>query len=135
MFKLKATLIKDLQILTRDKVGLILMFIMPIVLAIVITATQNSTFELVNKNKLPLLLCNKDNGEAAMQLAQAIEKVGMFEVKKVAATATEKQISTRMHEKDALIAIIIPSGFSAKIESKAASTATKALNNLGLQTD
>jgi ABC-2 type transport system permease protein len=135
MYKLKATLIKDLQILTRDKVGLILMFIMPIVLAIVITATQNSTFELVNKNKLPLLLCNKDNGESALQLEQAIEKVGMFEVKHVAATATGKEISTRMHEKDALIAIIIPAGFSAKIEAKAASTASKALNKLGLETD
>ena len=62
MYKLWATIIKDLQILTRDKVGLIFMFVMPIVLAIVITATQNSTFELVNKNKVPLLLCNKDNG-------------------------------------------------------------------------
>ena len=29
------------------------MFIMPIILAIVITAIQNSTFELVNDNKVP----------------------------------------------------------------------------------
>ena len=135
MYKLQATIIKDIQILTRDRVGLIMMFVMPIILAIVITATQNSTFELVNKNKVPLLLCNKDNGEPGKQLVNAIEKVGMFEVKKVSADQTEKQLSDRMHEKDALIAIIIPPDFSAKVESKAKATASKALNNFGLQSD
>ncbi|CAN5819932.1 ABC transporter permease [soil metagenome] len=135
MYKLRATIIKDLQILTRDRVGLVMMFVMPIILAIVITATQNSTFELVNNNKVPLLLCNKDNGAPGKQLVNAIEKVGMFEVKKVAADQTEKQLSDRMHEKDALIAIIIPADFSAKVEAKAKSTASKALNNFGLQGD
>lgn len=135
MYKLWATIIKDIQILTRDKVGLIFMFVMPIILAIVITATQNSTFELVNKNKVPLLLCNKDKGEPGKQLVIAIEKVGMFDVKKVTSGESEKQLSDRMHEKDALIAIIIPEDFSAKIEAKAKATASKALNNFGLQTD
>ena len=135
MHKLWATILKDLQILTRDRVGLIVMFVMPIVLAVVITATQNSTFELVNKNKVPLLLCNKDTGDASRQLVTAIEKVGMFEVKKVTAGETEKQLSDRMHEKDALVAIIIPPDFSARVDAKAKATATKALNNLGLQTD
>ena len=135
MYKLWATILKDLQILTRDRVGLIVMFVMPIVLAVVITATQNSTFELVNKNKVPLLLCNKDTGDASRQLVTAIEKIGMFEVKKVTAGETEKQLSDRMHEKDALVAIIIPPDFSARVDTKAKATATKALNNLGLQTD
>lgn len=135
MFKLWATIIKDLQILTRDRVGLIVMFAMPIVLAIVITATQNSTFELVNKNKVPLLLCNKDTGDASRQLVSAMEKIGMFDVKKVAAGETEKQLSDRMHKKDALIAVIIPPDFSVRINEKASATAIKALNNLGLQTD
>ena len=135
MYKLWATIVKDLLILTRDRVGLIVMFVMPIVLAVVITATQNSTFELVNKNKVPLLLCNKDTGDASKQLVTAIEKVGMFEVKKITASETEKQLSDRMHEKDALVAIIIPPDFSVRVDAKAKATATKALNNLGLQTD
>ena len=135
MYKLWATIIKDIQILTRDKVGLIFMFAMPVILAVVITATQNSTFELVNKNKVPLLLCNKDKGEASKQLVIAIEKVGMFTVKKVTADETQQQLSERMHEKDALIAIIIPPDFSARINAKAAATASKALNNFGLQSD
>ena len=135
MYKLRATILKDLQILTRDKVGLILMFAMPVILAIIITATQNNAFNLVNKNKVPLLLCNKDKGESGKQLEIAIEKVGMFDVKKVTAEQTEKQISGKMHAKDALIAVIIPEDFSEKTEAKAKSVASKALNNFGVQTD
>jgi len=135
VFKLKATILKDIQILTRDRVGLICMFIMPILLAIVITATQNSTFELVNKNKVPLLLCNKDTGDAAMQLVKAIDKIGMFDIKKITADESEIAIAKRMHEKDALVAIIIPHNFSDKINARATATAAKALNNFGLQAD
>ena len=135
MYKLQATILKDLQILTRDRVGMIVMFVMPIVLAIVITATQNSTFELVNKNKVPILLCNKDNGDASKQLVVSIEKLGMFQIQKVSATETEKQLSKRMHEKEALIAVIIPSDFTVMVELRAKAIAIKALNNLGFHND
>lgn len=135
MYKLCATILKDVQILTRDKLGLLFMFVMPIILAIVITATQNSTFELVNNNKVPLLLCNKDTGDASRQLITAIEKVGMFTVKNVSANETEKELAGRMHEKDALVAIIIPKDFSVKLNAIATATASKALNNFGVQTD
>jgi ABC-2 type transport system permease protein len=135
MFKLWATIIKDLTILTRDRVGLIVMFIMPVILALVITATQNSTFEMVNTNKVPLLLCNKDTGEVSKQLIAAIEKVGMFDIKKIAGNKSEKYIAARMHEKDALVAIIVPADFSVTITAKANATAAKALNNFGVQTD
>ncbi|MEO6723569.1 MAG: ABC transporter permease [Ferruginibacter sp.] len=135
MYKLRATILKDIRILFRDKVGLIFMFGMPIILAVVITALQNSTFELVNDNKVPLLLCNRDTGEAGKQLVTAIEKVGLFNMKQVIGNKTEKEISDRMHAKDALIAIIIPANFSADMNVKAKNISGKALNELGLETD
>ena len=135
MQRLWASILKDIRILTRDKLGLIFMFVMPIVLAIVITAVQNSTFEILNKNKVPLLLCNKDTGQAGRQLVIAIEKIGMFEMKPVMADQDEKQISDRMHAKDAVVAIIIPKDFTAKIEAKAKNIAGKALQHFGMQVD
>ncbi|MCX6204800.1 MAG: ABC transporter permease [Bacteroidetes bacterium] len=124
-----------MQILTRDRVGMIVMFVMPIILAIVITATQNSTFELVNKNKVPLLLCNKDTGNASLQLVNSIEKLGMFQIQKIVSNETEEKLAKRIHEKEALIAVIIPPDFSNKVELNANATAIKALNNLGFQND
>jgi len=135
MFKLWATIVKDIRILTRDKVGLTLMFVMPIVLAIVITAIQNSTFELVNDNKVPLLLCNRDTGDASRQLVQAIEKIGMFNVKQVTKAETEQQIANRMHAKDALVAIVVPENFSATLGAQATNISKKALVNFGVQAD
>ncbi|MEO7307698.1 MAG: ABC transporter permease [Ferruginibacter sp.] len=135
MFKLGSTILKDLRILTRDRLGLIFMFVMPIVLAVVITAVQNSTFEMLNTNKIPMLLCNRDTGDAGKQLEAAITKVGMFDLKQVTPNVTVKEISERMHAKDAVIAIIIPADFTQKMRSKADQTAKKALHSFGMNAD
>lgn len=135
MFKLWSTILKDIRILTRDKLGLIFMFVMPIVLAVVITAVQNSTFEMLNTNTVPMLICNRDTGDAGKQLEAAITKVGMFDLKQVMPNVTDKEISDRMHAKDAVIAIIIPADFTQKIKQRSNETAKKALRNFGMQTD
>lgn len=134
MFKLWSTILKDIRILTRDRLGLVFMFVMPIVLAVVITAVQNSTFEMLNTNTVPMLICNRDTGEAGKQMQTAIEKVGMFSLKQVTPNVTDKEISDRMHAKDAVIAIIIPADFTQKLKEKADVIAKKALQNFGMQT-
>ena len=135
MYKLWATIKKDIRILSRDKLGVLFMFIMPIILAIVITAIQNSTFELVNNNKVPLLLNNHDKGEASKELINAIDKVGMFTMILVDEQQSDQQIINRMNNKDALLAIIIPADFSSKMKAKANTIAGKALNNFGAPID
>jgi ABC-2 type transport system permease protein len=135
MFKLWATIKKDLLILTRDKIGLLVMFAMPILLAIIITSVQNNTFELVNDNKLAMLLCNKDSGESGRQLVTAIRKMGMFDIDSVSSDQTDDAIKNSMHEKDAMVAIIIPPDFSAKLSAKAENITAKALNDLGVNDD
>ena len=134
MFKLWSTILKDMRILTRDRLGLVFMFLMPIVLAVVITAVQNSTFEMLNTNTVPMLICNRDTGEAGRQMQTAIEKVGMFSLKQVMPNVTDKEISDRMHKKDAVIAIIIPTDFTKKLKEKADVISKKALQNFGMQT-
>ncbi len=131
MFKLWATLTKDIKILTRDKVGLTIMFIMPILLVIVITSLQVGTFELVNDNKISLLICNKDTGEAGKQLINALEKAGRFTLNTTSQNLNAKEISAKMSKQDALIAIVIPFNFSARIQMKANNVSAKALNDFG----
>ncbi|MEO6669688.1 MAG: ABC transporter permease [Ferruginibacter sp.] len=135
MYKLWATIKKDIRILSRDKLGVLFMFVMPIILAIVITAIQNSTFELVNNNKVPLLLNNHDTGTASKELITAIDKVGMFQMMLVDEQQTDQQIIDRMNNKDALLAIIVPADFSSKMKRKANTIASKALNNFGAPVD
>lgn len=133
MYKLRATIVKDLRILMRDKIGLALMFGMPVLLVIVITKIQNSTFELVNKNKVVLLLANRDTGKVSTEMIQAIDKIGMFKLVEVAKGQSDIELTDRMHAKDALLALVIPQDFSAKIKAKAKKVTAKALNSFGLE--
>lgn len=135
MYKLWATILKDFRILTRDRVGLAMMFAMPILLVIVITSVQNSTFELVNDNKVALLIYNKDKGELSNQLIKAIEKIGMFHLLMITGEQKEKDISSRMRAKDAFVGIVIPENFSAVISSRAKDIANRSLKDFGLEGD
>lgn len=132
MFKLWSTIKKDTLLLFRDKVGLLLMFVMPILLVLVITSIQNSTFELVNENKIPLLVCNKDTAQTSVEFIDALNQIGMFEIENVPSTISNTALNTLMHDKDALVAIVIPSDFSSSISEKSTQVTSKALQEFGL---
>ncbi|MBS1530406.1 MAG: ABC transporter permease [Bacteroidetes bacterium] len=135
MFKLWSAIVKDSRVLWRDRVGLALMFVMPIVLVIVITDIQDSTFRLINKNKLPVLICNRDTGASGKQLVEAIDKVGMFSLSQLPKNTDEKSLSDSMKKDNALLSIIIPADFTHKVMARAKITAGKALTSFGLQAD
>lgn len=135
MFKLWATIQKDIRLLTRDKVGLTLMFAMPIILAILITSIQNSTFKLVNDNKVALLICNNDEGKISEQFITAVKESGMFELSFATSLSKEAEVITEMEKNNALVSISIPKDFSSQLETKAAVIGTKIFTELGLSTD
>jgi ABC-2 type transport system permease protein len=133
MFKLLATIKKDMLILLRDKVGIALIFIMPIVLVIVVTSIQNSTFQLVDKNKLSVIVCNTDTGKESAALIQSLDKLGMFKV--VLMDSAKANIANEMNHTDAMLGIIIPPNFSAQVIAQSKNMAGKAMNSFGLQGD
>ncbi|MDB5030676.1 ABC transporter permease [Mucilaginibacter sp.] len=134
MFKLWVSIKKDIRILLRDKVGISLMFVMPIILVVVVTSIQNSTFQLVNKNKLPIIICNTDTGKSSVQLIESIDKIGMFKVSQIP-KGHEKTILDDMQSQDALLGIVIPANFSAEVNAKAKSASDKAMAAFSGQTD
>ena len=130
MGKLLAAIRKDMLILIRDKVGLTMMFAMPVLLAIIITAVQNSTFELVNHNRIKLLICNKDTGTVSGEFFKAIEKTGMFQVSELSADIKDSGVASVMHKEDALVSVIIPRGFSEHVNATANNIAVAALKDI-----
>jgi len=136
MFKLWSTVIKDIRILTRDKVGIALMFGMPILLVIIVTSIQNNTFQLIKKNKTTLLICNRDTGNLSREFINVADKTEMFKIVQLPKDQDEKQLTARMHTNDEeLLAVIIPADFSEKINAKAKLVAGKAMNAFGLDGD
>ena len=80
MFKLYASLRKELLLLINDKVGLALMFLMPLLLVFIITIIQDSAYKMVNENQIPLLVVNHDNGKEGNKLVELLTKSGLFKI-------------------------------------------------------
>ncbi len=129
MHILTATIIKDLKILLRDRVGLIIMFSMPILLVIIITSVQNSAFELVNNNKISLVIYNNDNDSLSKKLIEGVGKIGLFKLQVSDSVIEENKISSHLFKEDALVALVIPEGFTRIILKKAEDIAARSLKD------
>ena len=116
----------------RDKAALAVMFLMPVLLVVVITSIQNSSLKMINDNTVPMLLCNRDTGESSLQFVEALHKIGMFDLQKADSSLTDKQLIDSMHAHDALIAVVIPQGFTSSLKSKSQNITGKALTEFGM---
>ena len=132
MHKLGATILKDARVLGRDRVGLLFIFVMPILLVLIATSIQNSTFELANRNKIALLICNRDTGAASLGFIRAVDKIGLFKLIRVPGAEPAQSIQTRVQHKEALLALVIPADFSLRLGDKAKSISGKAIASFGL---
>ena len=116
--------------LLRDKVGLLFMFLLPVLLVMIVTGIQRGTFEMANREKVPLLVYNLDTGSASRQLIRAVDTLGLFQLIQPADTGTP--IQQRIQRKDALLGVVIPADFSVKIRARSNFVTGKALNSFGL---
>lgn len=123
MKKLSASIRKELLLLINDKVGLLLMYLMPVLLVFIITLVQDSTFKLVNENKLELLVVNDDAGDLGDTLIAQLVRSGTFVIV-TKNNLSEKQIQAHLLDGDELIAIKIPHNFSEALKSKASNIST-----------
>ncbi|MBK5286717.1 MAG: ABC transporter permease, partial [Bacteroidia bacterium] len=135
MYVLLISVLKEFRLLVRDSVGLALMFLMPVVLVVVITSVQNSAFNIVNENKISLLLFNNDTGSVSKEFISSIRKSEMFIIIEAKNHIERNEISKAMTENDAMAALIIPETFSSQLNQKAKSTSAKALTDFGLEGD
>jgi ABC-2 type transport system permease protein len=125
------------------------MFGMPILLVLIVTTIQNSTFELVGKSKVSLLVCNRDTGAVSRDFLQAVDKIGFFQLVPAGSVplsgagssagagsssgaAGGDSIAGRIRRKDALLGLVIPADFSARIAAKAKSVTGKVQASFGL---
>lgn len=131
MRKLGASILKELQLLIHDKVGLLLMYLMPIVLVFIITIVQDSAFKLVNDNKLELLVANKDQGSLGDSLIKMLERSGNFNLEK-RSDLSENQMQKIGLSSSKLASIYIPENFSSAIENNTGTVTKLILKEFGV---
>ncbi len=118
MQKLLASIKKEFLLLIYDKVGLLLMYLMPILLVIIITIVQDSTFKLVNENNIDLLVVNNDKGELGDTLVAILNQSGTFRIEeKKGIDASE--IQHKLLNDSQLLAFEIPEEFTKDLKEKA----------------
>lgn len=131
MGKLTASIKKEFLLLVSDKVGLLLMYLMPIFLVFVITIVQDSTFKLVNENNIEILVVNKDNGELGDSLISILQKTGSFGITENKNLGKEKIKATLVADNQ-LLAFEIPRGFTSELKEKARGISRGMLEELGV---
>lgn len=130
--KLWASILKDLRLLLRDKVGLLLMFAMPVLLVLVITSLQNNTFKIVNDHKVPLVVFNQDGEKLADEYVKALGEGGMFDLFEDHQAVSVEDFSKVMSKHDALVGLYLKKDFSKSITQNAEYLTSQAMSGLGV---
>jgi len=121
MRKLLTGIWKEIILLRRDKAGLGILFAMPAALVVIITLVQDSTFQLMQDNRIPVVIVDQDQGDIAVNLTAEIEQLGEFNIEKntqLNLSELEQAIQKGTYK----VGIYIPKGFSSWINAKSEQT-------------
>lgn len=132
MYLFWVTIKKEFRQLYRDKVGLLLMFVMPVLLAVVMTALQNSVYIMINENQINLLVCNNDTGNKSTDFVEALKKSGMFNLQETSQKSHE-EAEALAEKQDALVLLIIPQGYYFNLQKQVNQRSSFALEGFGLK--
>lgn len=130
MLRLIATIRKDLLILLRDRGGLAILFLMPMIMIIIMALIQDAPFKDYQELKIPLLLVNNDTG----QLGKTIEQ-GLMESKIVSITKlqlTNEAVKKKLKAAEFEIGIIVPAATTEKLNANINRFVDTKLNAAGL---
>lgn len=134
MFKIYSSLRKEFLLLINDKVGLVLMFLMPLLLVFIITIIQDSAYKMVNENQIPLLVVNHDKGGEGAKLVSLLDSSGLFKIDGQDQIA-QSSLRAELLARGKMVALYIPESFSAGLESNAAEVSNILMDDLGLERD
>ncbi|MDR2802300.1 MAG: ABC transporter permease [Prevotellaceae bacterium] len=134
MNKFRFLIYKDFLLLVRDKAGLAMMFLMPMLLVVIMTYLQNSTFHAVHENHIPLLLLNHDADSLGVAIEKQIAKSGIFDLQKTinGEPVTEERLIAAVAKGDYMIGVIVPEEATAHIRKNVKRYVVGAFNGKAL---
>lgn len=80
MNKLFATITKEITLLLRDKAGLLLLFLMPLLLIIIMALLQDAPFKDYQELRFEILMVDNDKGELAQKIREDIGKSKQYKL-------------------------------------------------------
>ncbi len=110
IYKLLASIKKEALLLLRDKVGLSILFIMPMVLIFVMTLVQDSAFKTINEKGIPVILVDNDQDSLGKHIKQGLKSNDLVSLSDNidGKAATVELAQKAVSEGKFLIGIVIP---------------------------
>ena len=129
MVLLLANIKKELLLLSRDRVSLLVLFVMPMLLVLILSLIQDDLFRATGETATTALFVNLDEGVSGTELGVALEATGALALVEAFAGEAVAIDSARqaVFNGDYQFAIIIPETFSAGINQAAEASVLAAL--------
>ena len=106
MRKLWASIQKESWILIRDRAGIAVLFIMPLLMICIMALIQDAPFRDYQEIKIPILLASEDEGNLYQSLVKGMGENGFFEIKRMGSDSNALKMRIQNGEFD--IGIYIP---------------------------
>jgi len=131
MTKLLATVKKETLLLLRDKVGLSILFLMPMVLIFVMTLVQDSAFKTMNEKGIPVVFVDNDHDSLGILIGQGLRDNDLCYVSDLidGKPATADLAQKAVQEGRFLVGIVIPKGATEAIRKNVTRLVSETLNS------
>jgi ABC-2 type transport system permease protein len=119
MIKLLAAIKKEALILLRDKVGLAVLFLMPMILIFVMTLIQDSAFKSLNERGIPIVFVDNDKDSLGISIAQGLLNSGMCTLNYTidGKPATAEVLERAVSDGKFLVGVVVPKGATEAIRN------------------
>jgi ABC-2 type transport system permease protein len=108
--RFKSSLIKELLVVFRDRAGILLLFIMPLLLMTIMALIQDAPFRDFQENDIVVSVIDDDSGAASLRLQEMLTESGMISL----STAEAGDSAFQDHS---LARITVPIGFTDSIRN------------------
>lgn len=135
-FKLWHCIVKEFKLLFRDIGGLITLFAMPIILVLVVTSIQDSTYQSISASKIPILWIDHDQDSISLKVKKELEASQSFSLittanNKAITEATAKELVFKGKYQ---MAIVIPKNLTSDLNIKVRQNVDGILDEMGMST-
>jgi ABC-2 type transport system permease protein len=131
MLQYLSTLRKEFLVLTRDRSGLAILFLMPMALVVLMALIQDAPFRDYQELRIPLALINHDKGHLGRRIEQGLADSKIFEVTPYGGSESEARgaVENSTYE----IGIIIPADASGKLDRRVDLFVEETMRAMGLE--
>lgn len=128
--KLIATVKKEALLLLRDKVGLSILFLMPMILIFVMTLIQDAAFKTMNEKGIPVIFVNNDRDSLGILIEQGLRNNDLcsFNDSIDGRPATAEMAFSAVSEGKFLVGIVIPKGATEAIRKNVSQLVEETMN-------